>query len=139
MYIIHKANAVSFNFGLSLDKDGPVSSARARAMPPPITRESNIIPSIIMPIPPSHWVSERQSRIPLGWALIQSTVVPGIQLGLMLCEITVAPVVVNPDIDSNQELTAPRAMSISAASAVNGPTKTPPSQYGNSPMKTTIG
>ena len=82
---------------------------------------------------------ERQSNIPLGWELIQSTVTPGIQLGLMLWEITVAPVVVNPDMDSNQEFTAPRAISIKVASAVKGPTKTPPSQYGNNPINTTIG
>ena len=84
MYIIHNANAVSFSFGRSLERDGPVSSALAKAIPPPITRDNNIIPNIMIPIPPSHWVIERQSNIPLGWALIQSTVVPGIQFGLML-------------------------------------------------------
>ena len=46
---------------------------------------------------------------------------------------------VKPDIDSNHEFTAPLAMSINAASVVKGPTKTPPSQYGNRPINTTIG
>ena len=59
---------------------------------------------------------------------MQSAVWPGMQFGLMSCDMTVAPVVVKPDIDSNQELTAPLAMSISAASVANGPTNTHPSQ-----------
>ena len=50
-----------------------------------------------------------------------------------------APVVVKPDIDSNHEFTAPRAISINDASGVKGPTKTPPSQNGSEPMKTAIG
>ena len=67
----------------------------------------------MIPIPPSHCVKDLQINRPFGWALIQSMVLPGIQFGLIAGEITVAPVVVKPDIDSNQELTAPLAMSIS--------------------------
>ena len=52
---------------------------------------------------------------------------------------TVAPVVVNPDMDSNHEFTAPRAMSMSAMSGVKGPLNIPPSQYGSAPMRTAIG
>ena len=47
MYIIHNANAVSFSFGRSLERDGPVSSALAKAIPPPITRDNNIIPNTL--------------------------------------------------------------------------------------------
>ena len=59
---------------------------------------------------------------------MQSAVVPGMQFGLMLWEMTVAPDVVNPDMDSNQAFTNPRMISIASASTVNGPTKTPPNQ-----------
>ena len=52
---------------------------------------------------------------------------------------TVAPVVVKPDIDSNHAFTAPRMISMRAASSVNGPTNTPPSQNGSAPMKTAMG
>jgi hypothetical protein len=52
---------------------------------------------------------------------------------------TVAPVVVNPDIDSNQELIPPRAISTNAAPSVNGPTNIPPNQNGKHPMNTARG
>ena len=70
---------------------------------------------------------------------MQSSVTPGIQFGLMLCDMTVAPVVVKPDIDSNHALTAPLAMSINATSGVKGPLKTPPNQNGREPIETAIG
>ena len=47
--------------------------------------------------------------------------IPGLQPGLIDVEITVAPVVVNPDIDSNHEFTAPRSMSARSEPSVNGP------------------
>ncbi len=70
---------------------------------------------------------------------MQSGVVPGMQFGLMEWEITVAPVVVNPDMDSNQEFTKPRAMSMKAAPSVSGPTNIPPNQNGMAPIKTVTG
>ena len=70
---------------------------------------------------------------------MQSSVVPGMQLGLMLCEMTVAPVVVKPDMDSNHEFTKPRAMSIRAAPSTKGPLNIPPNQYGKEPISTVTG
>ena len=108
-------------------------------MPPPMIRERTSIPSITTPIPPSHWVKERHSRRPRGCALMQSTVVPGMQFGLIEWERTVAPEVVKPDMDSNHELTNPRRTSMRRASSTNGPTNTPPNQYGKAPMRTVSG
>ena len=65
--------------------------------------------------------------------------IPGRQFGLIEVEITVAPVVVNPDIDSNHELTAPLATSAKLEPSVNGPWNIPPNQYGSAPMKTASG
>ena len=70
---------------------------------------------------------------------MQSGVVPGMQLGLIEWESTVAPEVVKPDMDSNQEFTKPRMMSMRRASSTNGPTNTPPNQYGKEPMNTVSG
>ena len=70
-------------------------------------------------MPPNHWVSDRHRRSPRGWVLMQS--IPGKQFGLMEVEMTVAPVVVNPDIDSNHEFTAPLATSAKPEPSVNGP------------------
>ena len=127
-YRPQRAIAVCRNLGRSRERDGPVSSARARAMPPPMMRESTSIPSITTPMPPSHCVKERQSNKPCGCALMQSGVVPGMQLGLIECDSTVAPEVVNPDMDSNHEFTNPRMMSMASASSTKGPTNTPPNQ-----------
>ena len=52
---------------------------------------------------------------------IISGYIPGKQFGLMEVEMTVAPVVVNPDIDSNHEFTAPLATSAKPEPSVNGP------------------
>ena len=62
-----------------------------------------------MPIPPNHWVSERQKRIPCG---SPST-----------WENTVAPVVVNPETDSK--------------SAATGDWIVPESTYGRAPAAPT--
>ena len=131
--------AVCRSFGRRREREGPVNSARARAIPPPMIRERTSIPNMTTPIPPNHWVSERQRSSPLGWALMQSAVVPGMQFGLIECERTVAPEVVKPDMDSNQEFTKPRRISINSASSTKGPTKTPPNQYGSAPMSTVKG
>ena len=63
-YMPHKARAVWASFGRSLDSDGPVNSARARLMPPPRMRDRTIMLSMMMPMPPSHWVVERHSSNP---------------------------------------------------------------------------
>ena len=81
---------------------------------------------MIIPIPPNHCVSDLQNNNPLACEFMQS--IPGEQLGLMEVEITVAPVVENPDIDSNQALTAPRAISAKSEPSVKGPWNIPPSQ-----------
>ena len=52
---------------------------------------------------------------------MQSGVLPGMQFGLMECSITVAPVVVKPDMDSNHELTNPRPISDIVEPSVKGP------------------
>ena len=74
---------------------------------------------MMIPIPPNHCVKDLQKRSPRGCELIQS--IPGKQFGLIEVEITVAPVVENPDIDSNHALTAPRAISATSDPSVNGP------------------
>ena len=78
------------------------------------------MPNMMIPMPPNHWVSDLQNNNPRGWVLMQSGVL-GKQLGLIEVEMTVAPVVEKPDIDSNQELTAPRAMSKNSEPSVKGP------------------
>ena len=108
-------------------------------MPPPMILERTSMPSMTTPIPPNHWVNERHKRRPRGCALMQSAVVPGMQFGLMLCERTVAPEVVNPDMDSNHALTNPRITSMVSAPSTNGPTNTPPNQYGRAPINTVNG
>ena len=70
---------------------------------------------------------------------MQSGVLPGIQFGLIECSMTVAPVVVKPDIDSNHELTNPLPISAIVDPSVNGPWNTPPSQNGRLPMRTATG
>ena len=64
----------------------PGASAKNNSRPPIARRGRTATKSAITPIPPSHCVSERQKKIPRPKA-VKST-------------ITVAPVVVNPDIDS---------------------------------------
>ena len=108
-------------------------------MPPPMIRDSTSMPSMTTPMPPSHWVKERQRSRPLGCALMQSAVVPGMQFGLMEWDSTVAPEVVKPDMDSNHEFTKPRMISMVRAPSTNGPLKTPPNQYGKAPIKTVSG
>ena len=61
------------------------------------------MPSIMTPC--AQPLRERAPEQNLCCALMQSAVVPGMQFGLMLCGRTVAPEVVNLDIDSNHELT----------------------------------
>ena len=61
------------------------------------------------------------------------------QFGLIECSITVAPVVVKPDIDSNHELTNPLPISAICEPSVNGPWNTPPSQNGRLPTNTATG
>ena len=108
--------------GLNRDNDGPVNSALARFIPPPKTLENIIKPSIITPIPPSHWVKERHRMILLFCSAIQSKSSPTIfskafiHTGLTDESITVAPVVVKPDIDSNHEYSSPRRISIKPTS-----------------------
>ena len=65
--------------------------------------------------------------------------IPIAQLGLIECSITVAPVVVKPEVDSNHELTNPLAISIMVEPSVNGPWNTPPNQKGKLPINTANG
>ena len=92
---------------------------------------------MMIPIPPNHCVRDRQNNSPRGCELMQS--MPGKQFGLIDVEMTVAPVVENPDMDSNHALTAPRATSANDEPSVNGPWNIPPSQYGNAPINTARG
>ena len=72
--------------GTSLSKSGPGDSRSMSARPPPESRGRTASASTMMPMPPSHWVIERQNRIPRPW--------------LEMSDITLEPVVVNPDIAS---------------------------------------
>ena len=123
------------------DRDGPVSSALARDIPPPSTLDSISRPNMITPIPPTHWVIERHRIRLLLWLPMQSSAtVKAEHTGLVEISITVAPVVVNPDIDSNQEYRRPLSPSHTEAvpeNTSNGPLNIPPSQYGSAPMATT--
>ncbi len=65
---------------------GPGTSARKSCIPPTPRKGSTAITSTMIPMPPSQWVRERQKRMPWGSRSMLSN--------------TVAPVVVNPDMDS---------------------------------------
>ena len=56
----HSLRAVLSRVVPRFETDGPVSSARANAMPPPRALEKIRSPSIITPIPPIHCEIERQ-------------------------------------------------------------------------------
>ena len=88
----HRALAVWAIRGVSFSAVGPGASAPSNCIPPTASRGRIAMPSTMMPMPPSHWVSERQSSSAAGSA---ST----------FCS-TEAPVVVNPDADSNRASTA---------------------------------
>ena len=66
---------------------GPGASAASRLIPPEPTVGSTATTSTITPIPPIHWVVDRQKSSPFD---VDS-----------MSGVTVAPVVVKPEIDSN--------------------------------------
>ena len=95
------------------DTDGPVNSALANAMPPPSALEKIRSPSIMTPIPPIHWETDLQRMRLFLWLPRQSPLnsfsptKPEPHTGLVAGSTSEAPVVVNPDIDSNQEWSRP--------------------------------
>ena len=86
-YTAQSRRAVSRTLGVSRSPVGPGASAASRLMPPEPTVGSTATTSTMTPMPPIHWVVERQNNSPFDVASMSA--------------ITVAPVVVNPEIDSN--------------------------------------
>ena len=87
MYTPHNRLAVWRTRGVSRSPVGPGASASSKLMPPEPTVGSTATTNTITPIPPIHCVVARQNNTPGP--------VPSIGRK------TVAPVVVNPEIDSN--------------------------------------
>ena len=87
-YTAHSRRAVSRTLGVSRSPVGPGASAASRLIPPEPTVGSTATTSTITPMPPIHCVVERQNSSP--WEVAS-------MLG-----VTVAPVVVKPEIDSNK-------------------------------------
>ena len=71
---------------MSLSSLGPGASAKNICRPAIASLGSTAITSAITPIPPSHWVKARHRKSPSEWAEKSRKIV--------------APVVVNPDMDS---------------------------------------
>ena len=73
--------------GVSFSSVGPGASAKKSRPTPIASRGRTATKSVMTPMPPSHWVSDRQNSSP--------------RLKTLKSVKMVAPVVVNPDIDSN--------------------------------------
>ena len=87
-YTAHSRRAVSRTRGVRRSPVGPGASASSRLMPPEPTVGSTATTNTMTPIPPIHCVIDRQKSRPFDVASMSA--------------VTVAPVVVNPDIASNK-------------------------------------
>ena len=61
--MIHNRTAVSRSRGVSFSASGPGASCWRSALPPGPAWFNTAIAKTMIPIPPSHWVSDRQKRI----------------------------------------------------------------------------
>ena len=122
-YVTQSTRAVPIILGRSFSRVGPVNSARANVIPPPNRFESVNTPTITTPMPPIHWEADLRRRIPCNWEARQSS--PTLHRGLVVASMTVAPVVVTPELDSKMLWTRPLAHSL-----VPGPWNVPLSHIG---------
>ena len=100
-YTPQSSRAVSLIRGVSRSGDGPGASARKSCIPPTPSRGRMARLSTTMPMPPSHWIIERQSRGPRCSPTVTASPVSGsVTTRCSMSERIDAPVVVNPLTDS---------------------------------------
>jgi len=90
-YTIHSILAVSLSLGLSLSSVGPGASALNNWRPATASLGRMAKNNMMIPMPPSHCIKQRQNSKAFEWDSISV--------------IMVAPVVVKPDMDSNRAST----------------------------------
>ncbi|KAF5410557.1 MAG: hypothetical protein C5S43_04610 [Candidatus Methanocomedens sp.] len=90
-YTIHNILAVSLSLGLSLSSVGPGASALNNCRPATANLGRTAKNSMMIPMPPSHCIKQRQNSKAFEWDSISV--------------IMVAPVAVMPDMDSNRAST----------------------------------